>query len=333
MSNKRKKWYALLLAAALLGASLCFATACADSRPEEEERPAEESGDTQKDQEPENEDTLKDSDPDNTDISKDSDPDNTDASQDSEPQTYEFVDVKGNHYEAELLTELPMCTYDFARLTEQNGYKYYTDQAGNIQSKVGIDVSKYQPQVDWQQVKASGVDFVMIRLGFRGYGEEGKLVEDECFQKHIQGASEAGLAVGVYFFSQAIDEGEAVEEAQFVLDRIREYPISCPVVFDTEEIKDDVARTDGLSSRQFTQNCIAFCDKIEEAGYDTMIYANMKWMAFTLDLPELTAYEKWYADYEDTPQCPYEFSVWQYTEEGKVPGITGNVDINLWFAE
>ena len=137
----------------------------------------------------------------------------------------------------------------------------------------------------------------------------------------------------MYFFSQAINEKETLEEVQFVLDRIKEYPVTYPVVYDTEEIKDDVARTDNLTEEQFTQNCITFCDAIREAGYDTMIYANMKWMAFTLDMRKLTEYEKWYADYEPVPQCPYEFSMWQYTETGQLPGIEGNVDLNLWFEE
>ncbi|MFR1054886.1 MAG: GH25 family lysozyme [[Clostridium] scindens] len=103
------------------------------------------------------------------------------------------------------------------------------------------------------------------------------------------------------------------------------------MIFDTEEIKNDEARTDHLKKEQFTANCITFCDAVEEAGYETMIYANMKWMAFTLDLNELAGYKKWYADYEPLPQCPYEFSMWQYTEKGKVPGIEGNVDLNLCF--
>lgn len=246
-------------------------------------------------------------------------------------ETYSFVDVCGNYYKAELLTELPMNVYDYSLLKEKNGYKYYTDKDGNVTSKVGIDVSKYQKNVDWPEVKASGVDFAIIRIGFRGYGEEGKIVEDEMFQSHIEGALKAGLDVGVYFFSQAVNEEEAMEEAQFVLDRIKDYKITCPVVFDTEEIKNDEARTDNLSKEQFTKNCITFCDKIKEAGYDTMIYANMKWMAFTLDLTKLTAYDKWYADYEPVPQCPYEISMWQYTETGNVPGIEGNVDLNVWF--
>ena len=122
-----------------------------------------------------------------------------------------------------------------------------------------------------------------------------------------------------------------MQEAQFVLERIKDYDVTYPVVFDTEEIKDDEARTDGLSKEQFTQNCITFCDAIEEAGYETMIYANMKWMAFTLDLTKLTEYDKWYADYEMHPQCPYEIDMWQYTETGSVPGVEGNVDINVCF--
>ena len=109
--------------------------------------------------------------------------------------------------------------------------------------------------------------------------------------------------------------------------------LELPVVFDTEEIKGDTARTDENTREQFTDNCIIFCDRIEEAGYETMIYANMKWMAFTLYMEELTGYDIWYADYENTPQCPYDFSVWQYSESGSVPGIEGAVDLNVWFQE
>lgn len=246
-------------------------------------------------------------------------------------EMYHFVDVYGNGYDAELLEDVPKSAYNPERLIEEDGYKYYTDENGEVMSKIGIDVSKFQQEVDFQAVKDAGMDFVIIRLGFRGYGEEGRIVEDEMFASNIQKALDAGLEVGVYFFSQALDEKETLEEAQFVLERIKDYEITGPVVFDTEEIKGDAARTDNLEKKQFTDNCITFCDAVKEAGYDTMIYANMKWMAFTLDLERLTEYEKWYADYEPHPQCPYEFSMWQYTEEGSVPGVEGNVDINVWF--
>ena len=255
------------------------------------------------------------------------------SEKESAKETFQFVDVKGVEYEAPLLENVPMNTYDYDLLSKKNGYPCYTDKDGKVISKLGIDVSEYQNPVNWQQVKNAGVEYAMIRVGYRGYGEEGRLVEDAMFRSHMEGAVAAGLEVGVYFFSQAINEKETLEEVQFVLDRIKEYPVTYPVVYDTEEIKDDVARTDNLTEEQFTQNCITFCDAIREAGYDTMIYANMKWMAFTLDMRKLTEYEKWYADYEPVPQCPYEFSMWQYTETGQLPGIEGNVDLNLWFEE
>ena len=255
------------------------------------------------------------------------------SEKESAKETFQFVDMKGVEYEAPLLENVPMNTYDYDLLSKKNGYPCYTDKDGKVISKLGIDVSEYQNPVNWQQVKNAGVEYVMIRVGYRGYGEEGRLVEDAMFRSHMEGAVAAGLEVGVYFFSQAINEKETLEEVQFVLDRIKEYPVTYPVVYDTEEIKDDVARTDNLTEEQFTQNCITFCDAIREAGYDTMIYANMKWMAFTLDMRKLTEYEKWYADYEPVPQCPYEFSMWQYTEAGQLPGIEGNVDLNLWFEE
>lgn len=248
-----------------------------------------------------------------------------------EKQTYHFVDVKGESYEAELLTELAPCAYDYDRLVQKNGYTYYTDADGNTASRLGIDVSEFQGQVDWTAVKNAGIEFVIIRLGYRGYGESGTLVLDPSFEQNIQGASAAGLDVGVYFFSQAITAAEAEEEADFVLQHIAPYQAKGPVVFDTEEIKYDVARTDNLTGTQFTDFCIAFCEKIKGAGYTPMIYANMKWMAFKLELARLEAYEKWYADYEPAPQSPYAISIWQYSETGTVPGITGNVDLNVWF--
>ena len=250
-----------------------------------------------------------------------------------EDNTYGFVDVEGNQYEAQYLEEVPLNSYRPEQMTERNGYKYYLDESGECISRLGIDVSRYQREVDWTQVREAGIEFVIIRLGFRGYGEEGKLVLDELYEAHLKGALDAGLQVGIYFFSQAVSEDEAIEEAEFVLQNLNGYAITGPVVFDTEEIKDDTARTDEVSGTQFTRNCIAFCDYIQAAGYETMIYTNMKWLAFTLEAEELMGYQKWYADYEPYPQCPYEFSIWQYTETGSVPGVDGNIDLNLWFSK
>lgn len=164
-----------------------------------------------------------------------------------------------------------------------------------------VDVSKYQGEIDWHGVKEAGVDFAIIRLGFRGYGEEGNLVLDEYFVKNIENAQKEGLLTGVYFFSQAVNETESEEEALFILQNLDGNKIDGPVVFDTEEIQEDGARTQSVSGEMFTKNCVAFCKKIQDA------------------------------DYEEIPQCPYAFSNWQYTESGSVPGIQGNVDLNIWF--
>lgn len=245
-----------------------------------------------------------------------------------------FQDVEENSYRAELLENVPRNTYDFSKLhtDEQTGFKTYEDEENGVTSRIGIDVSEFQGEdIDWKQVRESGIEFVIIRLGYRAYGETGELVLDDMFDRNMQGALDAGLDVGVYFFSQAITPGEAVEEAEFILEHVRGYEIDGPIVYDTEEIKGDTARTDNNTRQEFTNYCKVFCDTIEQAGYDPMIYANMKWMAFTLDMEQLADYDFWYADYHDVPQCPYEYEIWQYSETGAVPGINANVDLNVWF--
>lgn len=245
-----------------------------------------------------------------------------------------FQDVEENSYRAELLENVPRNTYDFSKLhtDEQTGFKTYEDEENGVTSRIGIDVSEFQGEdIDWKQVRESGIEFVIIRLGYRAYGETGELVLDDMFDRNMQGALDTGLDVGVYFFSQAITPGEAVEEAEFVLEHVRGYEIDGPIVYDTEEIKGDTARTDNNTRQEFTNYCKVFCDTIEQAGYDPMIYANMKWMAFTLDMEQLADYDFWYADYHDVPQCPYEYEIWQYSETGAVPGINANVDLNVWF--
>ena len=245
-----------------------------------------------------------------------------------------FQDVEENSYRAELLENVPRNTYDFSKLhtDEQTGFKTYEDEENGVTSRIGIDVSEFQGEdIDWKQVRESEIEFVIIRLGYRAYGETGELVLDDMFDRNMQGALDAGLDVGVYFFSQAITPGEAVEEAEFVLEHVRGYEIDGPIVYDTEEIKGDTARTDNNTRQEFTNYCKVFCDTIEQAGYDPMIYANMKWMAFTLDMEQLADYDFWYADYHDVPQCPYDYEIWRYSETGAVPGINANVDLNVWF--
>ena len=196
----------------------------------------------------------------------------------------------------------------------------------------GIDVSYYQGKIDWEQVKQSGIDFAIIRVGYRGYGAEGKMVEDKLFHDNIKGAREAGIRAGVYFFSQATSVEEALEEADFVLERIGKYEIDMPVVFDWEYVSEE-ARTANVDPRTLTDCYLAFCGRMEEEGYTPMPYFNSYQSRKMMYLTELEQYPFWLALYSDRMTYPYRVEMWQYTDSGKVPGIEGNVDINLMFTD
>ena len=243
-----------------------------------------------------------------------------------------FVDAHGEIYTTVINNNVEKHHYNWDYLeNNEAGISYEGDD--NYQIRKGIDVSYYQGDIDWNKVKNAGYDFAFIRIGVRGYGDEGILKEDAHFHQNIQAAKSAGLDVGVYFFAQAINETEAIEEANFVLDLLEGYSLELPVVYDPELIRDDDARTDQVSGEQFTLNTIAFCETIEKSGYVPMIYSNMVWMATLFDMEQLQVYPFWYADYEKIPQTPYNFSFWQYSESGSVDGINGNVDLNIQFIE
>ena len=208
--------------------------------------------------------------------------------------------------------------------------KTYEDE--NFYSLNGIDVSEHQGKIDFSTLKDQGIEFVYLRLGYRSYGD-GSLHLDACFEENYQKAKEAGLMIGVYFFSQAINEKEAIDEAYFVKDNLKGKSIDLHVVYDLEDISYDTSRMSDTSKEVRVNNAMSFAAKIKDLGYEPMIYCNMKWMAFTLDMEELAGYDFWYADYYDVPQCPYDYKIWQYSETGIVPGINGNVDLNLWFQE
>ena len=199
------------------------------------------------------------------------------------------------------------------------------------ESITGIDVSSHQGEIDWNQVKESGVDFAMIRLGFRGY-ETGLIQEDGYFRTNLEGASAAGLDVGVYFFSQAISVEEALEEARFVLDLLDGAELSMPVVYDWEYISSE-ARTAGVDRRTLTDCSLAFLEIIEEAGYQPMLYFNWMQQRDMLYLKELNQYDFWLALYSDRMTYPYKIKMWQYTNTGTVPGIEGSCDINIFFPD
>jgi len=195
-------------------------------------------------------------------------------------------------------------------------------------SKMGIDVSRYNGVIDWEEVSKDTVDYAFIRVGIRGYGT-GEIVPDEQYINNIKGANRVGIPVGVYFFSQAINEEEAVEEADFVIENIKEHTVDFPVAIDVEALTNAEARTANLSQEQRTDICIAFLEKIKAAGYKPMIYGNIKSFFLLLDLTRLEQYDKWYAYYDNSIYYPYDFSIWQYSAMGTVQGIDEPVDLNL----
>jgi len=194
---------------------------------------------------------------------------------------------------------------------------------------LGIDVSFWQGTVDWQKVKAAGISFVMIRAGWRG-SDQGVLSMDECAQANYAGAVAAGIQVGAYFFSQAISPQEAVEEAKYLLKIVKDWKIEMPLVFDWEHIS-DTARTANISPRTLTDCAKAFCDTVAAAGYTPMVYFNTSQSFWDLYLWELKDYGFWLAQYRDALDYPFKIDMWQYTQTGSVPGISGNVDIDLYF--
>ena len=198
-----------------------------------------------------------------------------------------------------------------------------------VRAREGVDVSYYQGAVDWQKVKGDGIDFALIRLGFRGY-TEGELHLDERFEENYANASAAGLEVGTYFFAQATTPAEAEEEAEFVLSALKGRPLQYPVVYDWETIQPGKgARTEGMTGEQIAACAAAFCKKIEEAGYEPMVYFNTSLGYLGLDLAQVKDHPFWLAQYQDHPEFYYRFDLWQYTHEGQVEGIPGKVDLNL----
>jgi len=216
--------------------------------------------------------------------------------------------------------------------SEKGEYSYVED--GTTVSLKGVDVSKYQETVDWNKVAADGVEFAMIRLGFRGMGSTGTCELDPYFKQNVEGAKKAGIDVGVYFFTQATTVEEAKEEAKFVIDHLKGYDITWPVVYDTEAITSYKAARANVLSRETRTACAkAFLEEVKAAGYTPMLYANTRWSVLKLDMAQLSEYDFWYAYYGDALYYPYNFTMWQYTSAGTVNGIKGNADLNISFVD
>ena len=221
---------------------------------------------------------------------------------------------------------LPVNTYRADGFENSSGFMRYDD----VETAIGIDVSYYQGNIDWRQVKDAGIDFAILRLGYRGYSA-GTLALDERFREYLTGAAQAGVDVGIYFFSQAINVQEAREEAEFVLSQLQGSTVKYPIFFDWEIIGNKAARTDDVSTETLTACARAFCDRVADAGYTPGIYFT-KYLGYVrYDLSQLADCEFWFAEYAKAPTFYYDFSVWQYSDSGNIPGIEGRVDMDICF--
>lgn len=242
-----------------------------------------------------------------------------------------IINEDGEEEWVKIVQSLPKHAYDFTKLVKRSEFMQYLKDGKEV-SFIGVDLSKYQEYVDFPKLKKAGVDFCMLRVGARGY-ETGQLVLDSYFRENIKRASDAGLEIGVYFFSQAITPEEAKEEAEMVLEYIEDYEVNYPVVFDMEYIQNDTARIEGLTSEEKTIIADTFLQTIDLEGYIPMIYGKKEWLLKEIDLTMLEEYDVWLAQYEDIPDYPYQFTMWQYTNQGKVDGVSGKVDLNISFID
>ena len=243
-----------------------------------------------------------------------------------EIEKIEVMDIYEGKVTRPFFEKMAVSTYEKDKFISTNNIITYDSE----DAKLGIDVSGYQGDINWEQVKASGVDFAIIRVGYRG-NTQGALHIDSKFKQNMEGAIAAGLDVGVYFFATAITVKEAEEEATFVLEHIRNYPTKYPIVYDWERGHYEKERNGNSTGAEVTAFTEAFCKKIEQAGRKAAFYTN-KSMAYNFfNLNTLANYDMWYAEYMPAPSLYYDFKIWQYTEEGSVPGIEVPVDMNISF--
>ena len=220
---------------------------------------------------------------------------------------------------------------DYKKIKDVNGKYYYEDE--HFKSSFGIDVSSFQNKIDWKKVKDDGVEFAYIRIGRRG-ATAGSLYPDDEFENNYKGAKDNDLKIGVYFFSQALNEKEAVEEADYLLSLLGDKKIDLPIVYDCEEVflDDETPRTSKMTKEQFTRNALAFIRHLEEKGYSCMIYTYQYWAENFYDMEQLKDYPLWYAQYDvKEPVFAYPITIWQYSHEGKVNGIEGAADLDIMF--
>jgi GH25 family lysozyme M1 (1,4-beta-N-acetylmuramidase) len=231
------------------------------------------------------------------------------------------------------LPSVPRASYDMDKLTyKDKRFEYKLEDT--VTSFTGVDVSYFNGDIDWEAVKADGIDFAMIRVGYRGYSE-GVIKEDPEFEDNINGAIEAGLDVGVYFYTQAINEAEALEEAEYVIEKLKPYELTYPVALDVEITSAEDVRANNNSGAMLNTVCEIFCDRIKEEGYRPMVYANKRMAYLKLDMRRICKYDFWYAEYTDgkNPDFAYDYKIWQYGSADDIDGIDGEVGLNIGFVK
>lgn len=204
--------------------------------------------------------------------------------------------------------------------------KYY--KSGEVISYLGVDISEKQGYVDFNKVKKAGIDFCMIRVGARGYGT-GQLFLDDNFTDNMKRATDAGLEVGVYFYSQAITEEEVLEEVMLVLESIKDYNVTYPVAFQMEYVENDTARVEQISKASKTELAQIFLGTVKSSGYTPMLYGKKEWLLKKVDLTKLSEYDVWLSQNKTQPDYPYQFGMWQYNNHAVIDGISGSVYLNI----
>lgn len=215
---------------------------------------------------------------------------------------------------------------------DENGTPSYYEDGKKI-SHLGVDLSEYQGDADFEAMKNAGVEFVMLRIGGQYYGDEGGLYEDGAFETNYEKAKAAGLKVGAYFFSQAINAEDAAKEANFTIQKLNGRSLDYPIGFDWENIAEEAARTDNVTGDELTLIAESFCDTVTQAGYKSIVYSNTSQMLIMYDFETMKDYDFWLADYREFPTMYYKFDMWQYSKEGKIDGVEGTVDLNLSFTD
>ncbi len=232
------------------------------------------------------------------------------------------------------ISGVPVSVYKDENFREDSkGFKYYYENE-KLRSYVGVDVSEHNGEINWQKVKDAGVDFAMLRIGGRGWGQEGVMYADSMFLENLRAARDAGIKVGAYFFSQAITEEEAIEEAEFSISLLEGETLDYPLAFDWETIEGaSGARTENISPDMLTKCARVFCDRVKAEGFTPCLYTGAALAYYKYDLAQLCDIDLWYAFYNDTPGLYYNYMIWQYTAAGTVDGISGNVDLNICFKD